>query len=97
MSTDSTVGSSRNRRGRKQNSRASEQQINDLLSKLKSLLPEICESNDKVPASKVLLETCNYIRSLHREVDDLSDKLAELLATTENGSAQAALIRSLLR
>lgn len=94
----STEGSSCNRRsGRKQASRVSDQQINDLLSKLKSLLPEICESNDKVPASKVLLETCNYIRSLHREVDDLSEKLAELLANTEDGSAQAALIMSLLR
>jgi len=93
----STEGSSRKKSGRKQTSRVSDQQINDLLSKLKSLLPEICESNDKVPASKVLLETCNYIRSLHREVDDLSEKLAELLANTEDGSAQAALIMSLLR
>ncbi|GLJ50625.1 hypothetical protein SUGI_1078480 [Cryptomeria japonica] len=94
----STEGSSKKRRsGGKQNSRATDQQINDLLSKLKSLLPEICDNNDKVPASKVLQETCNYIRSLHREVEGLSEKLAELLENTENGSAQAALIRSLLR
>ncbi|KAG8496729.1 hypothetical protein CXB51_007889 [Gossypium anomalum] len=43
---------------------------------------------------EVLQETCNYIRSLHREVDDLSERLSELLATTD--SAQAAVIRSLL-
>ncbi|RWR84040.1 transcription factor ILI6-like protein [Cinnamomum micranthum f. kanehirae] len=45
-------------------------------------------------ASRVLQDTCNYIRSLRREVDDLSEKLSEILATSD--SAQAALIRSLL-
>ncbi|KAH1197873.1 Transcription factor PRE6 [Glycine max] len=49
-----------------------------------------------VSASKVLQETCNYIKSLHREVDDLSDRLSQLLATTDSNSAQAAIIRSLL-
>jgi len=48
----------------------------------------------QVSASKVLQETCNYIRSLHREVDDLSERLSELLATTD--TAQAAIIRNLL-
>ena len=48
----------------------------------------------QVSAAKVLQETCNYIRSLNREVDDLSERLSELLATTD--SAQAAIIRSLL-
>jgi hypothetical protein len=37
----------------------------------------------QVPSARVLQETCNYIRSLHQEVDDMS-------------SAQAAIIRSLL-
>lgn len=48
----------------------------------------------QVSAAKVLQETCNYIRSLHREVDDLSERLSELLATSD--TAQAAIIRSLL-
>ncbi|XP_021592981.1 transcription factor ILI6 isoform X1 [Manihot esculenta] len=48
----------------------------------------------EVSAAKVLQETCNYIRSLHREVDDLSERLSELLATTD--TAQAAIIRNLL-
>ncbi|KAJ1384501.1 Myc-type, basic helix-loop-helix [Sesbania bispinosa] len=71
-------------------------QINDLVSKLQQLLPEIRDNrrSDKVSASKVLQETCNYIRSLHREVDDLSERLSELLATTD--TAQAAIIRNLL-
>ncbi|CAN1198784.1 Transcription factor PRE6, partial [Linum perenne] len=47
-------------------------------------------------ASKVLQDTCDYIKDLHREVDDLSERLSELLATTDSDSAQAAIIRSLL-
>ena len=47
-------------------------------------------------ASRVLQETCDYIRSLHREVDDLSDRLTELLASIDDTSAEAAIIRSLL-
>ncbi|XP_037497725.1 transcription factor PRE3-like [Jatropha curcas] len=51
-------------------------------------------SSSEVSAAKVLQETCNYIRNLHREVDDLSERLSELLATTD--TAQAAIIRNLL-
>jgi len=50
----------------------------------------------QVPSARVLQETCNYIRSLHQEVDDLSERLSELLATSDMSSAQAAIIRSLL-
>ena len=50
----------------------------------------------QVPSARVLQETCSYIRSLQREVDDLSDRLSELLATTDVSTAQAAVIRSLL-
>ncbi|XP_050224639.1 transcription factor PRE3 [Mercurialis annua] len=76
-------------------SRISDDQILDLVSKLQQLLPEIRNRrSDKVSAAKVLQETCNYIKSLHREVDDLSERLSELLATTD--TAQAALIRNLL-
>ncbi|KAJ0256450.1 Transcription factor PRE3 [Hirschfeldia incana] len=77
-------------------SRISEEQINELIIKLQQLLPELRDSrrSDKVSAARVLQETCNYIRNLHREVDDLSERLSELLANTD--TAQAALIRSLL-
>ncbi|PIA62613.1 hypothetical protein AQUCO_00200549v1 [Aquilegia coerulea] len=78
-------------------SRITDDQINDLVSKLQQLLPELRNrSSDKVSSAKVLQETCNYIRNLHREVDDLSERLSELLATTDTSSAQAAIIRSLL-
>lgn len=36
----------------------------------------------QVSASEVLQETCNYIRSLRREVDDLSDRFSDLLAAS---------------
>ena len=51
----------------------------------------------QVPSARVLQETCSYIRSLHREVDDLSDRLSELMSTMDNNSPQAEIIRSLLR
>ncbi|XP_057485152.1 transcription factor PRE6-like [Actinidia eriantha] len=78
-------------------SRITEDQIADLVSKLQQLIPELrSRRSDKVSASKVLQETCNYIKNLHREVDDLSDRLSELLASTDTDSTQAAIIRSLL-
>ncbi|KAK4841266.1 hypothetical protein QYF36_001834 [Acer negundo] len=78
-------------------SRISDEQISDLVSKLQQLIPELrARRSNKVSASRVLQETCDYIRSLHREVDDLSDRLAELLASIDDNSAEAAIIRSLL-
>ena len=50
----------------------------------------------QVSAAKVLQETCSHIRRLHREVDDLSERLSELLDSADLNSAQAAFIRSLL-
>ncbi|KAI3417157.1 BHLH domain-containing protein [Psidium guajava] len=79
-------------------SRISDDQIIDLVSKLRQLLPEIRDSrrSDKVPASKVLQETCNYIKNLHKEVDDLSERLSQLLSTIDPDSPEAAIIRSLI-
>ncbi|XP_010550064.1 PREDICTED: transcription factor PRE5 [Tarenaya hassleriana] len=79
-------------------SRISDDQIIDLVSKLRQLLPEIRPNrrSDKVSASKVLQETCNYIRNLHREVDDLSERLSQLLETIDADSPEAAIIRSLI-
>ncbi|KAK6139313.1 hypothetical protein DH2020_026948 [Rehmannia glutinosa] len=98
-STKNVTMSSRRSRSRQSPgaSRISDDQIADLVSRLQQLIPEMRNRrSDKVSASKVLQETCNYIRSLHREVDDLSDRLSELLESTDSDSAQAAIIRSLL-
>ncbi|CAF1920449.1 hypothetical protein Bca4012_052473 [Brassica carinata] len=89
-----------NRRSRQSSSalRISDDQMIDLVSKLCQLLPEIRERrrSDKVSASKVLHETCNYIRKLHREVDNLSDRLSQLLDAVDEDSHEASVIRSLL-
>ncbi|KAL7587959.1 hypothetical protein Lser_V15G37625 [Lactuca serriola] len=78
-------------------SRISDDQIADLVSKLQQIIPHNIHAtrSDKVSASRVLQETCNYIRSLHREVDDLSERLSELLQSTDANSAEADIIRSL--
>ncbi|KAG6526164.1 hypothetical protein ZIOFF_016141 [Zingiber officinale] len=61
------------------------------------LAPELLpREGSEASAAKVLQETCDYIRSLHREVDDLSERLSDLLADAEVNSAQAAIIRSFL-
>ncbi|KAF5749004.1 transcription factor bHLH-like [Tripterygium wilfordii] len=78
-------------------SRISDDQIVELVSKLRQFLPEIQQRRShKVSASKVLQETCNYIRNLHREVDDLSERLSQLLATIDADSPEAAIIRGLI-
>ncbi|CAL9201157.1 unnamed protein product [Musa hybrid cultivar] len=76
-----------------------DEEINELVSKLQSLLPESRRrrSAGRASASKLLKETCSYIKSLHREVEDLSDRLSDLMATMDSNSPQAEIIRSLLR
>ncbi|XP_016432594.1 transcription factor PRE1-like [Nicotiana tabacum] len=91
------MSSRRSRQSSAGSSRISDDQIIDLVSKLQQLLPEIrTRRSNKASASKVLQETCNYIRNLNREVDDLSDRLSQLLSTIDADSPEAAVIRSLL-
>ncbi|THU51463.1 hypothetical protein C4D60_Mb06t31310 [Musa balbisiana] len=79
-------------------SRISEEEIKELISKLQFLLPETRrQGGSRASAAKLLQETCNYIERLHRDVDDLSDRLTELMATMDISSAQAEIVRSLLR
>ncbi|KAL4302672.1 hypothetical protein GQ457_10G029370 [Hibiscus cannabinus] len=78
-------------------SRMSDDQIADLVSKLQRLIPELRgRRSNKASASKVLQETCNYIRNLHREVEDLSDRLSQLLASADTDTDQAAILTTLL-
>ncbi|XP_076891571.1 transcription factor PRE6-like [Bidens hawaiensis] len=77
--------------------RITDEQIIELVSKLQQLLPELRNRrSNKASASKVLQETCNYVRNLHKEVDDLSDRLSRLLSTIDDDSPQASIIRSLI-
>ncbi|KAK9061756.1 hypothetical protein SSX86_018939 [Deinandra increscens subsp. villosa] len=86
-----------NRRSAPGTQRITDEQITELVSKLQQLLPELRNHrSNKASASKVLQETCNYVRSLHKEVDDLSDRLSRLLSTVDDDGPQASIIRSLI-
>ncbi|KAE8732962.1 Transcription factor PRE4 [Hibiscus syriacus] len=77
--------------------RITDDQIAHLVSNLQWLIPELRQQrSDKVNASKMLQETCEYIRNLHREVEGLSDRLSQLLASTDTDNEQASILRSLL-
>ncbi|KAM0058197.1 putative transcription factor bHLH family [Helianthus anomalus] len=89
--------SSRRSRQSSSGARISDDQIIQLISKLQQLLPGTrIQRSNKASASKVLQETCTYVRSLHREVDDLSDRLSQLLSTIDADSPEASIIRSLI-
>ncbi|KAL4569548.1 hypothetical protein LXL04_025188 [Taraxacum kok-saghyz] len=92
------MSSRRSRSQQGSSSMINDAQMADLISKLQQLIPlHVNRTNSsKVSASKVLQETCNYIRRLHKEVDDLSERLSELLESTDTNSAQADIIRSLI-
>ncbi|MCE3214675.1 Proteasome subunit alpha type-6 [Datura stramonium] len=91
------MSSRRSRQSSSGSSRISDDQIIELVSKLQQFLPEIrIRRSGKASASKVLQETCNYIRSLNREVNDLSDRLSQLLSTIDTDSPEAVIIRSLI-
>ncbi|XP_062227561.1 transcription factor ILI5-like [Phragmites australis] len=84
---------------RRSRASVSEEEINELISRLQTLLPSAPRrgSSSQASTTKLLKETCSYIKSLHREVDDLSDRLSDLMATMDHNSPGAEIIRSLLR
>ncbi|KAL1205930.1 Transcription factor PRE2 [Cardamine amara subsp. amara] len=92
------MSSSRRSRQASSSSRISDDQIADLISKLRQSIPEIRQNrrSNTISASKVLQETCNYIRNLNKEADDLSDRLTQLLDSIDPNSPQAAIVRSLI-
>ncbi|CAL1368265.1 unnamed protein product [Linum trigynum] len=75
--------------------------ITDLVLKLQALLPHLNprQQPSRAQASKVLKETCSYIRKLEKEVDDLSGRLSQLLGTIDPNNQDFDLdsIRSLLQ
>ncbi|XP_066372329.1 transcription factor ILI4-like [Miscanthus floridulus] len=83
---------------RRSRASVSEEEINELISRLQTLLPSARRRGGRqASTTKLLKETCSYIKSLHREVDDLSDRLSDLMATMDHNSPGAEIIRSLLR
>ncbi|XP_009369317.1 transcription factor PRE6 [Pyrus x bretschneideri] len=89
------------RRSSSSSSRASkplDDEIKELVLKLQPLLPQLHHSrNAPVSASSILEETCSYIKRLHREVEDLSKRLSQLLDSAGITDVDEELIRTLLR
>ncbi|CAN4088135.1 unnamed protein product [Withania somnifera] len=83
-------------RRRSNNSRFNQDEINDLVLKLRSLLPNSSSRcTSRAPSSsQILEETCNYIRQLHSEVGDLSERLSQVLASVDTNDV--ALVHTLL-
>ncbi|KAF5757781.1 putative transcription factor bHLH family [Helianthus annuus] len=88
------MSTSRSRYRQTRPSRITDDQIADLIYKLQQLIPN--DHRRKGSSAKVLEETCSYVRSLQREVEDLSQRLSELLQSMDTNSPQAAIIRTLL-
>uniref|UniRef100_A0A3Q7FRS1 BHLH domain-containing protein n=1 Tax=Solanum lycopersicum TaxID=4081 RepID=A0A3Q7FRS1_SOLLC len=84
------------RRRSNNNSRFTQDEISDLVLKLQSLLPNSFSrcTTTVTSSSKILEEACNYIRKLHNEVDDLSEKLSQVLPSVDSNNID--LIHTLL-
>ncbi|XP_028753614.1 transcription factor ILI4-like [Neltuma alba] len=74
-----------------------ENEINDLVSKLQALLPRLNRRADsRVSVSKVLKETCSHIKKLQKEVEELSEKLIELMDSADIRDIDEESLRRLL-
>lgn len=51
----------------------------------------------QVTASKILEETCDYIKNLRTEGENLGERLSQLLDTMDNNVVDVNMIRDLLQ
>ncbi|KAG6469405.1 hypothetical protein ZIOFF_074122 [Zingiber officinale] len=58
---------------------------------------QLPSSSSRLKQTTLLKETCNYIKSLHKEVSELSGQLSELMAATDFNGAQAEVLQSIFR
>ncbi|EEF52157.1 transcription factor PRE4 [Ricinus communis] len=79
-------------------SKFTQDELNDLVLKLQALLPQLNQRQaSRVSVSKILQETCSYIRSLQSEADDLSEKLSQLLDSFNIADVDIETLRSNLQ
>ncbi|XVE83802.1 hypothetical protein DITRI_Ditri16bG0116400 [Diplodiscus trichospermus] len=67
----------------------------DFSLKLRQLLST--NKKKKRNATKLLDETCSHIKKLNGEVDDLSNRISELMASPDTDSSSNANIRQFLQ
>ncbi|XP_050378613.1 transcription factor ILI4-like [Argentina anserina] len=79
-------------------SQPTEDEVKELVSRLQTLIPQLNHRrNTTASASTILEETCSYIKSLHQEVGDLSQRLSQLLRdSAEIAEVDEELITRLL-
>ncbi|KAI4319136.1 hypothetical protein MLD38_032772 [Melastoma candidum] len=73
-------------------------EVNNLISKLLALLPQQ-RSDQRVPSSEILKDTCDYIRKLQKEIEELAERLIPTIENAEASYAQdiEVLIRNVLQ
>ncbi|MBA0563470.1 hypothetical protein Golob_008447 [Gossypium lobatum] len=76
-------------------------ELNALILRLGTLLPQLNHGRHGRVASssttKILKETCSYIRRLQKEVDDLSERLSQCLDSMDIASSDAEFLTNLLQ
>ncbi|KAJ7956371.1 Transcription factor like [Quillaja saponaria] len=88
---------SSNRREPKAASKFTEDEIDELVSKLQALLPQLNQrTNSRASVSKILEETCSHIKRLQREVNGLSERLSRLIDFVDISDVDAETMRRFL-
>ncbi|XP_019450778.1 PREDICTED: transcription factor ILI7-like [Lupinus angustifolius] len=73
-------------------------EINDLVSRLQLLLPQLNQTNNsRQTVSKILSETCCYIKKLQKEVEDLSEKLTKLMDSVDISDIDRRVLQDFLQ
>ncbi|PWA68771.1 transcription factor PRE6 [Artemisia annua] len=75
-------------------------ELADLVLKLQALLPTSSSKGDgreKMATSKIIQETCNYIKRLQKEVNIIGERLSQLLDSMENDDLDMDILRNLLQ
>ncbi|WJX81788.1 hypothetical protein P8452_64629 [Trifolium repens] len=84
--------------GQRRDSKFKEKQINDLVSRLQLLLPQLNQiNNSRQSTSKILQETLNHIRRLQKEVEDLSERLTQLMDSVDINDSDRRILENFLQ
>ncbi|KAL8217589.1 hypothetical protein R6Q57_020963 [Mikania cordata] len=75
--------------------------LNDLVIKLQALLPASSskgeQRKEKAAAVKIIKETCIYIKSLQKEVENAGERLSQQLDYVENNGLDVDILTKLLQ
>ncbi|CAO2818605.1 unnamed protein product [Amaranthus hypochondriacus] len=75
------------------------EEISELIFKLQALLPERNHGHlRRVPKDQILKEVCKYIRKLNKEVENMSERISEVLGSVDHiGLLDEDVINTLLQ